>query len=81
MTFASALILIAVIWMFKPFIEQLLGSWVRTASKYSEAAEFHAQRMSTFTKVDADYASQEAEIRAKARIKALKSSASDLPDL
>ena len=81
MSFATAIIVIAIIWMFKGLLNQLLSSWVSTASKYSEAAEHHAQRIATFTKVDAGYAQQEAEIRAKARIKALKQSNQDLPDL
>lgn len=81
MSFATAIIVIAIIWMFKSYINQLLGSWVRTASTYSEAAEHHAQRIATFTKIDAGYAQQEAEIRAKARVKALCNSNQDLPDL
>lgn len=75
------LIIVVLVWMFKSQLNQLISSWTKTAAKYSEAAEHHAERVSTFTKVDAEYAEKEAVIRAKARLKALKDSEGDLPDL
>lgn len=81
MSFGTAIIAIVLVWMFKSYINQLLGSWIKTASKYSEAAEYHAQRVSEFTRVDAEYASKEAKIRAESRLKALKESHKDLPEL
>ena len=81
MTVATMITVLVLVWWFKTAITAVLNNMLSILNGYSKTAENHARRMETFSKIDLDYASQEAEIRAKARIKALKSSSSDLPDL
>ena len=81
MTIASAITILVLVWWFKTAITALINNALGIVNGYSRTAENHAKRMETFSAVDLQYANQEAEIRAKAQIKALKSSASNLPDL
>ena len=81
MTLATMITILVLVWWFKTAITSLINNVLAIINGYSRTAENHAKRMEKFSAVDLQYAEQEAEIRAKARIKALKSSSSDLPDL
>lgn len=81
MTMATTILILVLVWMFKGSINKLVSTNVETLSEYSKAANYHAKRVSEFTRVDSEYAEEEAKIRAKARIKSLKESHKDLPEL
>lgn len=77
----TALVLLIVVFFFKQQILSLLNGVINITNAYSRSAENHAKRLEKFTEVDLSYAEDEAKIRAKARIKALKESHKDLPEL
>lgn len=78
---ATTILILVLVWMFKGSINKLVSTNVDTLSEYSKAANYHAKRVSEFTRVDSEYASKEAKIRAESRLKALRESNKDLPDL